>query len=151
MNYYSVKLVKEREWPYETKKIVSPDDAYEIIRGLELEHEPIEKFGILTLNVANQVVGIHIIHIGGIASSLVDVRSVFQHALLNNACKIILFHNHPSGECLPSDNDEEVTQVLIQAGKILNIEVVDHIIVGGYGRYYSLKENRFNIFNDKKA
>ena len=78
---------------------------------------------------------------GTVNASLVTPREVFQKALLANAVSIILMHNHPSGDCTASRQDVEITKRLAEAGKIVGVEVLDHIIVGD--RYSSLKEKGY--------
>jgi DNA repair protein RadC len=142
MNLYSVKLVKEQGGIYNVpdRTVRTPRDAERIVQTvLDLNSEAVEKFGILTLNTKNQVVGIHVLHIGGVNSSVVDRRTVFQNAILNNATSIVLFHNHPSGDPEPSREDINLTNIIAQAGDIMGIEVLDHIITGD-GRFVSMKE-----------
>lgn len=80
-----------------------------------------------------------IISIGGLASSVVDVREVFKEAIKNNAASVIMVHNHPSGDPTPSKEDIFITRRMIEAGKIMDIPVLDHVIIGN-NRYTSLKE-----------
>lgn len=142
INYYSIKQVKEKGGLYELEnyRISSPEDGYKAINTiLALHEESAERFGILTLNTKNKIVGIHILFIGSLNCSIVHPREVFQAALLNNARSIIAFHNHPSGDPTPSREDIEVTKRLVEAGRIMGIEVLDHVIVGD-GKYVSLQE-----------
>jgi DNA repair protein RadC len=78
---------------------------------------------------------------GNVNSSIVSVREMFQKALLANAVSIIVMHNHPSGDCKPSREDIKVTERMVEAGKLIGVEVLDHIIVGK--DYYSLKEHGY--------
>ncbi len=136
INVYSTKLVKEKGGLYdlETKKVESPADAVKIVNEvLQLDEMPKEYFVIATLNTKNEVAGIHVIHIGSLNASVCSPREIFQQAILNNACSIVCFHNHPSGDTSPSQEDIDATKRLVTAGKILGIEVLDHIIIGnGY-------------------
>lgn len=138
---YQVKLVREESANYEVEKnIKSPLAAKNIINTvLELNNECVEKFGILALDTKNNVIGIHIISIGSLNASIVHPREVFKAAILNNACSIILFHNHPSGDVTPSNEDIETTKRLVESGKIMGITVFDHIIVGE-NNYCSMKD-----------
>lgn len=77
---------------------------------------------------------------GTLNSSLVHPREVFKVVLMANANSVLLYHNHPSGDPTPSKEDLEVTQRIHEAGKVLGIEVMDHIIIGSNGHYVSLKE-----------
>ncbi len=92
----------------------------------------------MTLNTKNNITGINVVSIGSLNSSLVHPREVFKAAILGNAAAIILAHNHPSGDPSPSPEDLEITRRLVEAGKILGIEVLDHVIIGD--RWESLKE-----------
>ena len=97
-----------------------------------------ESFKILLLNQKNAVLGIAEISKGGITSTIIDSRVVFQHALKAHATGIIVAHNHPSSNPTPSESDVEITKKLIEAGKVLNITVLDHLVICGEGSYYSL-------------
>ena len=90
------------------------------------------------MNTKNRIIGVFEISHGSVNSSIVSAREVFQKALLANAVSILLMHNHPSGDPSPSREDIEVTKRLVEAGKILNVQVLDHIIIGD--SYVSLKE-----------
>lgn len=122
--------------------IKSPDDAVTIGREfLRIHEEPEEYMHMICLNTKNKVIGVFEISHGNVNSSIVGTREVFQKALLANAVSIILMHNHPSGECTPSREDIEVTKRLVEAGKILGIEVLDHLVIGD--KYCSLKEKGY--------
>lgn len=146
INLYSARLVKEKGGLYdlETKKVSSPGDAVRIVNEvLQLDEMPKEYFVIATLNTKNEVAGIHVIHIGSLNASVCHPREVFQQAILNNACSIVCYHNHPSGDVTPSREDIEATKRLVEAGKITGIDVLDHIIIGSNGKYNSLKEKGY--------
>ncbi|MFH1368617.1 MAG: DNA repair protein RadC [Elusimicrobiota bacterium] len=98
-----------------------------------------ENFVVFFLNGRNQVISRETISVGTLNASLVHPREVFEPAIRSVAAGVILVHNHPSGDCTPSEDDIEITRRLSDAGKIIGIEVVDHIIVGGEG-YISFKE-----------
>ena len=88
-----------------------------------------EEFKVAFLNNANRCLGILKVSQGGIASTLVDNRLIFGPALKSGACRIVLCHNHPSGKTDPSNADLKLTKKIIAAGKLLDIEVLDHIIL----------------------
>jgi DNA repair protein RadC len=138
---YQLKLVKENSGNYNiNKQVRNPLDAKEAINTvLDLNNEHIEKFGILALDTKNNIIGVHIISMGSLNTSIVHPREVFKAAILNNANSIILFHNHPSGDTTPSGADISVTKMLVEAGKVMQVDVYDHIIVGEEN-YCSLKE-----------
>jgi DNA repair protein RadC len=102
-----------------------------------------EVFLVLMLNTKNQVVGLHRAHVGSLNASIVHPREVMKCAILNNAASIIVGHNHPSGDPTPSREDIEVTKRLAEAGKIMGIEVLDHVIVTHTGKNVSLKEKGY--------
>jgi DNA repair protein RadC len=146
---YEVRLVRNGHCKYEATKLDSSERAQKICiqaaRSI-LEDSPTEKFLIVTLDTQLRLIGIHEITSGTLDSSLVHPREVFRHAYLCNASSIILMHNHPSGDVLPSSNDLQVTKRLKEAGDLLGITVTDHIVVGhdpnsGNWNAYSIREN----------
>ena len=145
INIYSLRQVKDYGGLYnlQSKRISSPTVAADIIQEVfDLENQPVEHFGILTLNNKNEVVGAHTLGIGTINAAIASPREVFKAALMNNAISVILFHNHPSGDTTPSPEDLQMTKVMVDAGKIIGIEVLDHIIIG-YQKYLSLNAGGF--------
>ena len=139
---YKIQLVREGSSLYNTNQITCPEDAAEIAaRHFEAMATDREVFSVMFLNVKNYVIGIHDVSIGSLTASVVHPREVFKAACLANAASIILMHNHPSGDASPSKEDIEVTARLVQVGRIMDIPVFDHIIVGDYtGEYTSLKQ-----------
>ena len=136
----SIKMVREGSVLYKNRKVSSPNDAVELIRDF-LEDVDREKFVVAYLNNKNEPTAIHTVSIGTLNSSLVHPREVMKAAILSNANAILLSHNHPSGwDVNPSDDDINITKRLVEAGKILGIEILDHIIIGENGKYYSFKE-----------
>lgn len=139
-----VVLEKEvtKNCPDLTYAIKSPEDAATIGKEfMRIHEEPEEYMYMICMNVKNKVIGVFEISHGTVNASLVSPREVFQKALLANAVSVIFLHNHPSGDCTPSREDIEITKRLIEAGNILNVEVLDHIIVGDH--YTSLKEKGY--------
>ncbi len=100
-----------------------------------------EWFRVLLLNNRKQVMGYETISVGTLNASLVHPRDVFEKAIRKNASTIVLVHNHPSGNPSPSDEDRHLTKRLTEAGALMGIEVIDHVIVGN-GNYYSFKEHQ---------
>jgi DNA repair protein RadC len=129
MNIYHVKLVKEELNGDYYRKVSSPSDAGKILKEY-IGYADREHFVVLCLNTKNKITGIHTVSIGSLNSSLVHPREVFKVALLSNSASIIVGHNHPSGDTTPSQEDREVTQRLKKAGKLLGIEILDHLIIG---------------------
>lgn len=122
--------------------IKSPDDAATIGKEFLRIHEESEEYmHMICLNTKNKVIGVFEISHGNVNSSIVGTREVFQKALLANAVSIIFIHNHPSGDCTPSRQDIEITKKLSEAGHLMGIEVLDHIVIGD--KYCSLKEKGY--------
>ncbi len=129
----------QKKW-FSNKKITSPSDVAEIFIPL-LRDEVKEKFYVICLNTANKIIKNELISIGNLNSSVVHAREVFKVAIENNSANIILLHNHPSGNPEPSREDITLTKKLVEAGKLLEIQVFDHIIIAG-NNYTSLVEKR---------
>lgn len=113
----------------ERHKIGSSKDMAEAMRSIfnADQIEWVESFVIITLNRANRCIGFYKISVGGVAGTVADPKVIFQTALLSNASGIILAHNHPSGNTNPSQADLDLTKKLRDAGKLLDIAVLDHI------------------------
>lgn len=140
VNVVSIQLVKEKRLAYGSKQINSPRDAATIagdfLAGVDREH-----FVVICLDTKNNVNALNTVSVGTLNSSLVHPREVFKAAILANSNAIILIHNHPTGDPSPSREDVEVTKRLAEAGNILGIEVIDHVVVGDNGKYVSFKEH----------
>lgn len=102
-----------------------------------------EVFLVLCLNTNQNVIAVHRCHIGSLDGTLISPREVFKACILNNARKVIVAHNHPSTKLNPSPEDLEITQILLKAGKILDIPLQDHIIINAIGDYFSFREEGF--------
>lgn len=107
--------------------ILSPEKVWEELK--EIRNNKKEHFVVFYLDARNQVIKQEVISIGTLNASLIHPREVFEPAIKNNTAQIIIAHNHPSGECEPSEEDLAITKRLQEAGKILGIEIVDHVIV----------------------
>lgn len=113
----------------EAPSIQSPDDAAAILMP-KIGHKESERLMVLVLNTRNRLIGEPIeIYNGSLNTSLVRVGEVFRPALQANAAAIIIAHNHPSGDVTPSPEDVSITRVFVQAGKLLDVELLDHLIV----------------------
>lgn len=132
--------IRESKHKYARYSITSPEAVIDIAIH-EIAEDDREIFFVLCLNTKNEVVGFHRSHVGQLDASLVNVREVFKSAILNNSRSIICFHQHPSGNVRPSAQDVDITKKLESAGKLLDIQLLDHIIVSFTGEYYSLKEH----------
>jgi DNA repair protein RadC len=122
----------------ERKKITSSKDVFEIFSSL-LGDLPYEEFWILLLNRSNNIIDKIKISQGGISGTVTDVRIILKQALERMASGVILIHNHPSGNLKPSDSDASITQKLKDAGKLMDIAILDHIIISDSG-YYSFAD-----------
>jgi len=142
---YSLKLVKESGGRYklEDKVIRQPDDAYKIFTEImELNRKTEEVFAMITLDSKCKLIGTFEVSTGTINSGIVTPREVFKRAIVHNSASLILAHNHPSGDPEPSREDIEVTNKLMETGKIVGINVLDHLVIGD-GRYLSLKADDY--------
>ena len=121
----------------ERPKISTSRQAYDILHqnGDLGRIQMQEQFFILLLNRANNVIGMSEISTGGVAGTVADPKIIFGIALKSNSSGIILAHNHPSGNLKPSSEDLNITRKLVEAGKLLNLAVLDHIILTAHGFY----------------
>jgi len=134
----SVKMVKESSRLYADRNISSPEQVVRLTRDF-IEGSDREKFLAIYLNTRNEPVAIHTVAIGTLNACLVDISCVFRAGLLCSANSLVCVHCHPTGNPAPSNEDRKITQRLKEAGEILGITVLDHVIVGD-NRYYSFKE-----------
>lgn len=134
-------IIGELKIVYEPGKMPQVKTAEDVAAQLtDIKDATKEVFVAFYLDTKNKVMAREIISIGTLNASLIHPRETFRGAIIHNANSIILAHNHPSGDCKPSINDEEVTKLMKNAGELLGIELLDHIIVGNNG-FYSLKEH----------
>lgn len=118
--------------------ISSPKDAYEYLR-FEMEDLEQEQIRTINLDVKNRIISSQMIHHGTVGSAFVRIAEVFRPAIIDNASAIIVAHNHPSGSLDPSNEDVRLTNTLIDAGKLLDVEVLDHLVISNRG-FVSFKE-----------
>ena len=126
----------------ERPKIRGPRDIAAIVTKYLAESDR-EHMLCLLLDTKNGVIGMHVISIGDLSSALVHPREVFKAAILANAASLVLAHNHPSGDPTPSPEDISITKRLKEAGEILGIDVLDHIVIGDANHFTSLKERGY--------
>jgi len=129
------RLLKDKK----SQLFLTPEEIWEELR--DLRNHKKEHFVIFYLDSRNQEIKREIISIGSLNANLVHPREVFEPAIRNLAAQIIVAHNHPSGDPTPSEDDLEITRRLIESGKILGIEVIDHIIVAK-NIFFSFKEKK---------
>lgn len=127
----SLRLVQEKEIKYH-KPISNTEDARELMRDF-LKGMDREVFVVVNLSTTNKPLNFTVVHIGTLSQSVVHPREVFKAAILSNAAKIICFHNHPSGGTVPSVQDIKITEILIEAGELLGIPLIDHVIITDEG------------------
>jgi len=120
------------------RKIRSPADVYSLLYPKMREHKR-EKLVALLLDTKNNVTREETVSIGSLNANIVHPREVFKAALMESSASVIISHNHPSGDPTPSREDIAVTEKLVEGGKMLGIDVLDHVIIGD-GRYVSLKD-----------
>lgn len=134
---YAIRLVSERmmDGPIITTPTGVAKLACEYLANLDREH-----FIVILLATNGKVIGIHTCHIGSLSASLVRPADVFKVAILGNAASIIVAHNHPSGNLEPSREDIQITQQLVDAGKLMQLPVRDSLIVTSDGDFTSLAE-----------
>ena len=133
---YEVATQPER--PQDPPSIVTPKDVHDLL-GPEMSQLAQEQLRVLLLDIKNNVVGQQVIYQGNVNSSMIRPAEVLRPAILEAVPSIIISHNHPSRDPSPSPEDVAVTRDLVKAAKLLGIELLDHIVIGGK-RFVSLKE-----------
>jgi len=138
---FTLKVVREKTARYELERTIrNPMDCYNVATEVIKLHEQTEEtMQMITLDVKCNMTGIFEVSRGALNSSIVHPREIYKRALLQNANSIVLMHNHPSGDVTPSHEDISITTRIAEAGKLMGVELLDHIIVG-YRNYCSMKE-----------
>lgn len=119
--------------------IHSPKDAADLVQ-YEMSALPQEHLWVILTDTRNRVLRIEKMYKGSLNSSTVRVGELFRAAIQHNAASILIVHNHPSGDPAPSPEDVSLTRAVVEAGKLLDISVLDHLVIGSGGRFVSLKE-----------
>ena len=127
------------ESPEDRPSINSPADAAALIQ-YEMSAFEQEHLRVIHLNTRNRVLGMEDVYRGSLNASQVRVGELFKSAIRRNASAVIVAHNHPSGDPTPSADDIAITRQLVGAGKLLDIELLDHVIIGGANQFFSMKE-----------
>jgi DNA repair protein RadC len=126
------------ESPEERPTVHSPEDAAALVR-YDMSALEQEQLRVMLLDTRNRVLDIPKVYQGSLNSSQVRIGELFKSAIRRNAAAVIIIHNHPSGDPTPSPDDVAITRAIVQAGKLLDIDVLDHLVIGA-GRHVSLKE-----------
>ena len=137
-----LKVVREQREEYgQVTHFRNSIDIYTTFRE-RFERADREEFLVLLLDGKNKLLGFNVVSIGNLTGSLTHPREVYKAAILGNAASIILLHNHPSGDPIPSQEDLEITKRLRESGEILGIKVLDHVIIGD-GKYLSFVDDGY--------
>lgn len=139
---YAVELVKEDDCKYEGKVSSSTDAYNKILEVFKLDKKAEEHFVMFCLNMRNEIIGAFLISKGGINYTHITKSDIIKRALLCNSNKIIIAHNHPSGNVEPSNHDINATKQIKEACEIMDIKLLDHLIIGE-NNYVSLYEKLF--------
>jgi DNA repair protein RadC len=131
--------------PAEAIRLETPADVYRLLAA-EMEHLTQEQLHVLTLTTKMHLVGAHLVYQGTVSSSPVRMAEVFRPAIIDAAPSIVVAHNHPSGDPSPSPDDIRLTRQLTASGRLLDIEVMDHIVIAG-GRFISMRERGLADFS----
>lgn len=137
---YELRVVRERRPGYGPAKMLST--SAEVYRAFcdRFQRSDREEFLLVPLDGKNRALGFHVVSVGTLTASLVHPREVYKLAILENAAAIILVHNHPSGDPTPSAEDVAITQRLKDAGELLGIRILDHVVIGD-DRYVSFSDD----------
>lgn len=129
--------------PDERPFVSSPQDVLNLL-GAEMSLLEQEQIRVVLLDTRNRVIAVPTVYAGSVNTSLVRIGELFREGVRQNAVAVVVVHNHPSGDPTPSQEDVAVTRAIVAAGKLLNIDVLDHIVLGG-GRCVSMKERRLGM------
>jgi len=144
INHYRRNLVRVhliREDSRSSPQISNPEEAVKVI-GEAIASYDREVLVCAHLDSRNRVLSIEEVSKGTLSSAPVNARELFTGAILSKSSSIILYHNHPSGDELPSTDDERATSIVKQAGQLLGIPLLDHLIITSSGKHYSFKEQK---------
>lgn len=143
-----LKMVQEAESLYGMRRFDSAKTSVRTVSELAADMDR-ELFLVMSLNAALQPIAVEVVAMGGIDTCYVDMRNVFKHAILCNASEIICFHNHPSGQAVPSLEDCTITRRISRVAELLDMKLYDHTILGRNGTFFSFKEE--HMLDDEKC
>jgi len=128
---------------YDSKPVLCTEDALSVFRAILCAEDPLdqdrEQFWVMGINCGSRIKYVELVSMGLQDQALVHPGSVFRYAIIHGALKVIIAHQHPSGDPQPSSQDNKVTNLMVEAGKLLGITVLDHIVFT-QDRYYSYRE-----------
>lgn len=137
---YTIELIREPTSPYTTPQhYESPHQTFAYLKPI-LEHQDREHMYGVFLDTKHRIIGMHHIAMGSMNQAIIHPREVFKCAILLNAAALVIAHNHPSGDPTPSTDDRLLTKRLADAGAILGITLLDHLVIGD-NRFYSFAEH----------
>ena len=137
---YRISLVRESNMQVDRTQLRGSDSASQVLRNY-LGDTDREHFIVMLLDRKNKLIGINTVSVGSLTASVVHPREVLKPAILCNAAAMIFGHNHPSGDPQPSQEDRALTKRLVEAGKLLGIQVLDHVVIGdGSEQYFSFAD-----------
>ncbi len=139
MPRFRVSLVRETRRPWPELKLTSSEDADRLLRTLFQDLDR-EHFIVLGLDAKNCIIGMNTVSIGSLTLAIVHPREVYKPLILMNAAAYICAHNHPSGDSTPSPEDRKLTTCLKEAGELIGIKMLDHLVIGT-DRHYSFADN----------
>ncbi len=144
ISIFRITLVKDRRVAFEQCQLINSQQSQPLIRKLiETQGQPDrEQFCVIMLNSKNEIIGLNIVSTGDLSSAKVHPREVLKPAILSNSAAMILCHNHPSGDLSPSPEDIAITTRIVQASKIMGIQVHEHLIISMHDdRYFSFSDH----------
>lgn len=130
------------------KEITTPADAVAVMANA-MACLDTERLCVVNMDAMGHPLCFNVVSVGDVTNTIVSMQSLFKSAILANACSVIALHNHPSGSLHPTAADIDVTKKMIDAGRLMSIPILDHVIVAGItGNYYSMKENMPKLFEN---
>lgn len=142
-----LKMIREGTVLYGTERFREAKEAADMVSPL-FSFADREMMAVMSLDAAMNPIALEIVAVGGVCACSIDTKDLFKHAIISNASKIICFHNHPSGNLQASREDSLITERIKEAGTLLGIELIDHIIIGFKERYISFREEGIWPFDD---
>lgn len=135
-------VCKESSILYEGREVSNPTRAAELLNHFLLDNDR-EQMVVISLNSKNEPINMSLVSVGSLSTAIAHPREIFKIAVKSNANTLLLGHSHPSGNTTPSGADIDITQKLIEAGEVIGIPVLDHLIIGGQDNFISMKEEGY--------